>query len=267
MDFTRQRVCAWCGVACPVLFMIGFWMVAGFIPPPSPASSAHEIAEFYRSNADSIRIGMILSMIAAGLTGPFVAALTHQMRRIEGGFRVLTILQFIMGALLVLEFILFLMFWQVGAFRAERSDESIQLINDLGWIPFLGLTSTAVIQGFTLGAIILGDKRATPIIPRWAGYVNILVAMCTVPGSFNSLFKTGPLAWTGVLTFYIPMFVFMLYYAANTYVVLRAIRIEEREAGQAPPPEVEPDIRQLVARIAQLEQGQQSGRSSVSQTT
>lgn len=39
MNAWAQRACAWSGIVCLVLFFLGFWVIAGFIPPPSPKDS------------------------------------------------------------------------------------------------------------------------------------------------------------------------------------------------------------------------------------
>lgn len=176
---------------------------------------------------------MVVAMIGAALTGPWVAAITTQLRKIEG-WSVLVLTQFSLGTLLVLEFILFLLFWEVAAFRVDRSDESIQLINDLGWIPFIGLTGTAIIQASVIAAVILRDKSATPRLPRWSAYFNIWVGLAFIPGSWNSLFKDGPIAWDGAFSFYIAMVAFLGWYLVNSYVVLRAVKRDEQEALASP---------------------------------
>jgi hypothetical protein len=231
------------------LFLTGFWIIAGFIPPPSPSATAHQIGEFYRNNSNRIRVGMVISMFAAGLTGPWVAAITMQLRRIEG-WSVLVLTQFALGALLVLEFILFLMFWEVAAFRVERSDESIQLLNDLGWIPFIGLTSTAILQASVIAIVILRDKSTSPVLPRWAAYFNVWVALAFLPGGWNCLFKTGPVAWDGILSFYVAMVAFLTWYLANTYAVLRGIGNTAPGASEIPAKNAR--VEQLAAEVAQL---------------
>jgi hypothetical protein len=254
MTATAQRVCAWSGVACVVVFLLGFWPIAGFIPPPSPSAGAHEIGEYYRSNQDRIRVGMVVSMIGAALCAPWVAAITVQLRRIEG-FSVLVLTQFGMGVILVLEFILFIMFWEVAAFRPDRSDESIQLINDLGWIPFIGLTSTAILQAFVIAAVIFRDKRERPVLPRWAAYFNIWVGLCFMPGTWNCLFKSGPVAWDGLVSFYIAMVAFCSWFLVNAFVVLQAIRQSERDGTLAeaePPAGASAELAALAAEVAAL---------------
>jgi hypothetical protein len=254
MDVRPQKFGAWSGIACVVIFLTGFWIVAGFIPPPAPSATAAEIGAFYREHQTRILIGMVIAMIGAGFTGPWVAAITSQLRRIEG-WSVLVLTQFAMGALLVLEFILFIMFWEVAAFRPERSDESIQMINDLGWIPFIGLTSTAIIQACVIAAIILRDKSPVPVLPRWSAFFNIWVGLAFVPGSWNCLFKTGPIAWNGVFSFYIAMVAFMTWYLVNSYVVLRATKRQEQEAlagDSSAPPDATHSLERLAAEVAEL---------------
>lgn len=262
MTATAQKACAWSGVVCVLIFLIGFWPIAGFIPPPSPSASAQEIGDLYRSDQNRILVGMVVSMIGAVFSAPWVAAITVQLRRIEG-FSVFVLLQFGMGVLLVLEFILFIMFWEVAAFRADRSDESIQLINDLGWIPFIGLTSTAILQCFVIAAVIFRDTRERPVLPRWAAYFNIWVGLCFMPGTWNCLFKSGPIAWDGLASFYIAMVAFLSWFLVNTYVVLLAIRQSERDGTLD---EIEPasaEIAALAAEVAALREDVRRARAAV----
>ncbi|HEY1968564.1 MAG TPA: hypothetical protein VGH89_11510 [Pseudonocardia sp.] len=234
MDVKVQRLCAWSGIACVVIFLGGFGLVAGFIPPPAPGRTAHEIAERYRSDHTRILIGMIISMFGAAFTGPWVVAMTMQLKRIEGGLKTMSLLQFASGAVVVLEFEMCIMFWQAAAFRIDRPDESYQLINDLSFITFIGLASTGIVQCFATAAAILKDPRPTPVLPRWAAYYNVFVAFCFTPGAFNSLFHSGPIAWNGAIAWYVAMTAFMSWYVVNTYVILEALRVQEQEQPAVP---------------------------------
>jgi hypothetical protein len=238
IDINAEKWCARAGYGCVAVFLIGFWLVAGFIPPPRPGASAAVVAEFYRDNRVRVILGMIISMAGATLTGPWIAAITMQLRRTSPKSTVLVLTQLILGVNLVLEFILCLMIWEVAAFRADRSDESIQLLNDLGWIPFIGLTGTAIVQAFTIAVIILRDRREAPVLPRWAAYVNIWVGLSFFSSSINALFKNGPFAWDGVLSFYLAMVAFCSWYVVNSYVVLKALARQggasQAQVGKAP---------------------------------
>lgn len=101
----------------------------------------------------------------AALLAPFTAVITIQMRRIEGRYSALAYIYLALGAILVLEFIYVAFFWQVGTFRTDRSPEEIRLLNDMGWIPFIGLSSTLILQTVIFSIAILADKREHPIFP------------------------------------------------------------------------------------------------------
>lgn len=229
-DYVAEKWCARAGYICVVVFLTGFWLIAGFIPPPRPSASAEAVAAFYREHQFRIIIGMIVCMAGATLTGPWVAAVTMQLNRAKPRSTVLVLTQLILGVNLVLEFLLCLLIWEVAAFRADRSAESIQLLNDLAWLPFIGLTGTAILQAFVFAVIVLRDRSEKPVLPRWSAYVNIWVGLSFFSCSINALFKSGPFAWDGLLSFYMAMVAFCSWYLVNSFVVLRAIERQKTVA-------------------------------------
>jgi hypothetical protein len=119
---------------------------------------------------------------------------------------------------------------QVAAFREDTPPEIIRLLTDMGWVPFVGITSTGILIAFSMGCSMLGDKREMPVFPRWAGYFNIWVSMCFTPGSFTVFFHDGPLAYNGALAWYLPVTVFGgIWIPVNTWLVWRAIGRQEQE--------------------------------------
>lgn len=236
MNAPLQKACAWSGFVCIVTFFLGFWVIAGFIPPPSPKASPAEIAELFRDDTTQIRIGMIIAMYSASLIAVWSAGMLCQLRRIEGRSPAFSYAQFGLGAVLSLEFIYLIMFWQVAAFRNDRSADSILLLNDMAWIPFVGLTSTGVMQFLIIGITMLRDRRDGPIFPRWAGYFNIWVGFMVMPGSLCVFFKDGPFAWTGLLAWYLPLTAFSLFMLVNSGLLLKAIKHQELEEANQPAP-------------------------------
>lgn len=234
MGAKTLKLCAWSGVACIVLMALGFAVIAGFIPPPSPNDSVLQTARLFIEHKDAIRIGMILSMISSALLMPFAVSITVQMRRIEGPHSPLAFVQLGLGSIFVLEFIYLIFFWQVATFRADRAPEIIQLLNDMAWIPFVGLSSTLILQSAVFGWVILTDRRERPILPRWLGYFNIFAALMFVPGTFNVFFKTGPFAWDGLFAFYIPVAVFVVWLMLNSWFLVKAVDQQVQEAASVP---------------------------------
>jgi len=105
-----------------VVFFVGFVAIARFIPPPSPALSAGEIADLYRQHSFRIRLRVQITMWAGVLCVPWLIAVGLQMKRIEGRFAPRTYIQIGLGVLLPLEFIVPFYFVQTAAYRHERSD-------------------------------------------------------------------------------------------------------------------------------------------------
>lgn len=232
MNIRANKACVWCGVGFVVLFLLAFWIIGNFVPPPSPSWDAQRLTEFYLANSTRIRVGMIISAFAAILIVPWAAAINVQLRRIEGPQAVWGPSQLIGAGMstLVFEYILF--FWVAATFRADRPAEIVQTMNDMGWIPFVGLAGTAMLQAIAIGIAVLADDRTAPILPRWSGYANLWCALLFTPGAVNVFFKSGPLAWNGIISWYMVLVVFCVWFVVNTVVVLKALNLQA--AGDAP---------------------------------
>lgn len=223
MNRAVHKFCAWSGTACLVVMVIGFVLMAGFIPTRPPSQTAVETAQFIIDNRTRIRWGLIVSMVAASLLMPYTASMAIHMRRIEGRYPALAMIQFGLGTLFVLEFIYLIFFWQTATFRVDRAPELVQLLNDMAWVPFVGLTSTEVLAVASFGIAVLLDRRDRPIFPRWLGYYNIWVALMFTPGTFNVFFHNGPLAWNGLVAWYIPLIVFAGWLLINPFYLSKAV--------------------------------------------
>src|SRR5437870_2309806 len=149
----------------------------------------------FDARRNEIRIGLIISMFAVSLFVPWSAAIYMQLRRATGRFSPLPHVQMLCGTLLSMEFIYLIMFWQVAAFREDTPAETVRTLNDLAWIPFVGLTSTAVVMCLAIGWAMLDCEPGKAMFPRWAGYYNLWVAFMFTPGTLCVFFKTGPFAW------------------------------------------------------------------------
>ncbi|MFY1621230.1 hypothetical protein, partial [Micromonospora sp. WMMD736] len=112
----------------------------------------------------------------------------------------------------------------------------------------LGVVSTFVLQLVLFGVAVLIDRRDTPIFPRWLGYVNIWLAITFTPASFLVFFKTGPLAWNGVLVWWVPVFAFLVWFVPNFVFLLRAVDADDHQpaGGDA---RLEREVAELRARV------------------
>jgi hypothetical protein len=234
-----QRLCVWSGITGIGLFFIGYWVMGGLLPPPSPHWSADHIQHFWQHHVTLKRYGLVLCMIGGALTGPWVAAIAVQMRRIEGENSVYTWTQLGLGVIGVLLFIFPLMPMEVMLFRPHRSPELMLLLNDLSWLPFVGIFMPASVQCLAIGLAVLKDK-SEKVFPRWLGYFNIWVALLFLPGALIYSFKTGAFSWRGAFCFWMPLTVFGAWFFVMLPYLLKAIDNHEREDRPVPTPGVPP---------------------------
>lgn len=221
MTERNQRLCTWSGPLFALLFLLGFGVVSRYIPPPMPSDTAAEVAARYRANPTGIRAGMVITLFAIMFYVPWTAAISVQLKRIEGRRSPLTYAQLGIGSVLSAAFIPVLYFFIIAAFRPERSDESIQMLNDLGWVPFTGIIYSIFLQNVLIGVAVLGDKRENPVFPRWFGYFSIWIAVAYCPASMDAFFTTGPFAWNGLFTWWLSLISFLIYIVVITTMMLR----------------------------------------------
>jgi hypothetical protein len=219
----------WSGAAGIGLLFVGL-IVAGWFPPPSPHATAREVAHMYQTHTNRIRIAALLIACAGALTAPYVAAISTQMKRIEGSSHPLTYLQLGCGMVGVLLVTIPTFFWQAAAYDPHRSSEITQALHVAGWLPFIAAIFPAIVQNFSIAGAILTDKRAAPIFPRWLAYANIWIATLFVPSGLVLFFHHGPFSWNGIFTFWLAATVFGAWFIAMIVCLLKAIAQQEAEA-------------------------------------
>lgn len=233
-----RRLQLWSCNACYgflALFTVGWVILAGFLPPPSPTSSAEEIARQFRDNTTGIRVGMVISMFSSALLLPWGGAVCAQMRRIDGRGGALVWAWIAAQACIVIEFIYPCAFWCVAAFRPEDAAR-VRDFNDLAWLPFLGIVATGMFQMVALAILTLQDDRPDPIFPRWFAYFQAWCAVGVAPAGGIYIFKTGPLAWNGILAFWLAVTVAFVWLLVTTVMTARAIRRQAADELAAPGP-------------------------------
>jgi hypothetical protein len=229
MNARAQRICIWCFPVFTVVYLAAFVFMAKFLPPPSPHDTAAQIAHLYGQHRTLVRAGLVVMAGAPALLLPWFAVVSVQLKRIEGRSSPLTYVQMMAGALAVLEFIVPAVILQAALFRPNRSPALVQLLNDMAWLQYLGIVSTAVLQPIVIGFCILQDKRPRPIFPRWSGYFNIWVGTLISPGAVVCMFKTGPLAWRGLLAFWLIFAAYFVWLVVDTWLLFGAVEHETEE--------------------------------------
>lgn len=225
-DQRTQLWCVYSAYGFIALFLIGWVGLAGFVPPVSPTATPEAVARFYADNLIGIRVGMVISIFASALLLPWGGAICAQMLRIEGARAPLVWAWVAAQGCVVIEFVYPCTFWLVAAFRPDDAAR-VQTFNDLGWLPFLGIVCTGMFQMVALAVLTLRDRRLAPVYPRWFAFFQLWCA-AGVGLTFGVwLFKTGPLAWDGILAFWVAVSAYFLWVVVTTAMTARAIRQDD----------------------------------------
>ena len=145
---------------------------------------------------------MVVTMLGATMAMPLGATVAYLISRIEGFFGPLSILQ-VMGAvgMAILTFYP-PMWWLISIYRPERSAELTLTLSDAGWLQWVGGLTIYYPTIITIAIAAFIDKSPEPAFPRWFGYANLWLVILLLPGQMIFFFKTGPLAWNGLIAFY-----------------------------------------------------------------
>lgn len=223
MDRRLQVGCAWCGLIGGALIGVGLLVVAGIVPAPSGADSASQIAEYYRSNADHLRVGLLMAMMGAPLMLPFLVLVTLQLKASNPRLAPLAYTQLIAGTVFFLMFLIPVLLWAAAAFRPGRAAGGTQLLNDVGSTIFYWAVSPGCIEVAAVGIAVLMDRSARPLYPRWLGYLDLAVAVAYAGGAPAVFFKTGAFGWDGAFALWVPFAAFSVWLAATFFTSIRAI--------------------------------------------
>lgn len=218
-----QLISAWCGPAFVITFVIFWGMFGHNIPNPSPAAGAADLHARFVENLGSIRFGFIMSMIIICLYMPWTALLTTQMMKVEKT-PLLSYLQLMGGALTVMVVSFSAMFWVVAGFRPDQDPAFTQLMTDTGWLCIDLQYFCTTLQMLAAALVGLADKRAEPLFPRWVCYLTIWCGLSFIPASLTGVLKTGPFAWDGALSYYIPYFCWLCWFSTASFFMIKEVR-------------------------------------------
>jgi hypothetical protein len=198
-----ELILFWTLPVVAIIWVSAFFLFPGFVHPMSPNMSADQVADFYRDETARIRYSMILfNWFGVGLI-PIVILLAMQIRRMAHRTPILSYSLIACAGGPPTLFLVANMFWLLGSFRPERAPELTQLLNDLAWLTFTVLVPYLIAQCLLLALAIFWDDQDRPVFRPWVAVFNLLVAAALAPAAFTALTFDGPIAWDGVLSFWV----------------------------------------------------------------
>ncbi|WP_066898696.1 hypothetical protein [Mycolicibacterium houstonense] len=230
-NIKAQWVSLWSGPAVGAVLLIAMLAFPGFWPPMSPTWSAQQVAGFYADHTAWIRFSQVTFNLCGILILPFFMVIVVQMKRMKGQSHVFAycyLTAVVSGAtIFALSNILFL----VAAFRPERDPALIMLLNDLAWILFVAPVGMVVSQFALLAVAVYFDDGPDPVFPRWVGHYSVATAVAMIPAAGAAVFHTGPMAWDGLLAFWLRNGAFAAFVIVMFFVLRRAVLRQAIEEG------------------------------------
>jgi hypothetical protein len=233
MSERSQTILVWWAVGFAVIYGIVLWLLLDMVPPPSAKLSATQIAHWYAERHTQIRVGAVIASWTSAFMVPLAIVVAAQMSRQETGRKVWSAMTICGGTLMSIFLVLPPLFWGVAAFTPSRAPQITAIMHELG---MLTLTTTDQYYVFMWVAVVVICWLPTSIshspFPRWFGYLTAWIAVMFEAGAFAFLPRTGPLAWNGLMVFWLPLTLFGLWIAVMCNLLLRALKRQREEAQQ-----------------------------------
>ena len=188
-------------------------------------SRAEDVAAFYRDpdNLPRIRYSMIVfNWFAVGLI-PILALIALQIRRMAHRTPIFSYAIIACAAGGPTIFLMANLFWLLAAFRPMRDPQQTLMLNDLAWVTFSSQVGFLIAQSVILALAIYLDRQERPVFRPWVAHFNLVVAVLLIPAAFVGLAMEGPIAWDGLLSFWVRNIAIGLWIVVMGVVLGRAI--------------------------------------------
>lgn len=227
-----ELILVWTFPVMAVLWVSAFFLFPGFVHPMSPTMPAEQVAAFYRENGARIRFSMVLFNWFCVCFIPVLMLLVVQIRKMAHRTPIFAYCLIGCSAGGPALFLIANLFWLLAAFRPERPAETTQLYNDLAWMTFSVQVPYLIMQSLLIALAVYWDSQPEPVFKPWVAHVNVVVAVALAPAAFCGLVTDGPLAWDGLLTFWVKNVAIGVWIAAMGVVIGRTIRRQRAKEAE-----------------------------------
>jgi hypothetical protein len=213
------------------VWISAFFLFPGFVHPMSPTMTADQVAAFYRNpaNLTRIRFSMILFNEFCVCFIPVLMLLVMQMRRMAHHTPILSYCMIACAAGGPAIFLIANLFWLLAAYRPERPPMLTQMFNDLAWVTFTIQVPYLIMQSVLLALAIYWDRQDRPVFKPWVAHFNLVIAAALVPAAFTGLALDGPMAWNGLLPFWLKNISIAVWIAVMGVVIGQTLRRQRAE--------------------------------------
>jgi hypothetical protein len=232
-NIKTQLISLWTVPVFGIIYVIAFVAFPGFLPPMSPNLTADQVAAFYRDHTAAVQFSMVTYDLLGVMLIPFFMVIVVQMKRMATQSHVFAYCYLTAAVSGATIFALANIFYLVAAFRPDRNPELTMLLNDMAWITFIAPVGMIVGQNLLLGLAVYFDGGPNPVFPRWVAPFSIATAVAIAPAALAAVVKTGPLAWDGLVSFWLRNGAYATFLVVMFFVVRAALHRQAVEEGVA----------------------------------
>jgi hypothetical protein len=235
-----EKILLWTLPVTAVIWISAFFLFPGFTHPMSPSLTPAQVAAFYRDpgNLSRIRASMILFNWFAPALIPLLMLIVMQVRRMAHRTPILSYCLVACSAGGPAMFLVADLFWLLAAFQPARDPQLTVMFNDLAWMTFTTAVPFLIAQSLFIALAIYLDRPGRLVFRRWVALFNIAIAAALLPAAFTGLALSGPMAWNGLLPFWVKNIAIAAWLIVMSVVVGQNIYRQPAD-GQAKPAAVE----------------------------
>ncbi|MCW2654667.1 MAG: hypothetical protein JWR32_5643 [Mycobacterium sp.] len=221
-------ICYWTVPIFYGLFGLIFVALTRVMPPPRPDVPADQIVAFFHAHALTIKIGFGLLMIVIGFAGVANGIVGFEIKRMSVSpvFAYAYVAALAVGALpgCLLAAFAFL----AAVFRPDRDPQLVALLYDVALLSFVGSLGCFSTAYMVFALAIFLDKNS--VFPKWLGYISIWQIVTELLAGPVFIFRAGPLAWNGSISFWLGTAVFGVWEVCLIVMLKKAV--ERQSLGE-----------------------------------
>jgi hypothetical protein len=109
-----------------------------------------------------------------------------------------------------------------AAFRPDRAPDVMVMLYDWCLLSFVGSLGCFIAQNTVLALAIFLDRN--DVLPKWLAYMSIWMIVTELLAAPVFIFKSGPLAWNGSISFWLGTLVFVTWEICIIWLLYRTIK-------------------------------------------
>ncbi|HZX37545.1 MAG TPA: hypothetical protein VFF37_04280 [Streptomyces sp.] len=236
-DYRSWKLLAWCGPVFMATFILLWGALAGNLPPFPPSATAAEVKAHYVDHRLAIMIGMSVCLTVTAFYMAWGCAVCHVMRRVEGPGGLLGNLEMMGATITTVPVMTACAIWLTAAH--EAASLSPEVLHMLYWAGWLLIDLAYFVTSFQIAAISIvfaRDTREKPLVPSWVNWWGWVAFTTFFFVSAIPFLTTGPLAFDGVLSFWVAFGTWFVWCPALSYYIIKAIprlKAEDEAAAAA----------------------------------